>query len=74
MQKSSYLQQHKEKKSINQNQGWEPIHENYKATENTSKHNPKKKTKANNQQKSSKNPMQKELMAMKWQWMITKNI
>jgi hypothetical protein len=45
LQKSSYLQQHKEKKSINQNQGWEPIHENYKATENTSKHNPKKKQK-----------------------------
>jgi len=41
--------QHKrreEKKSpINKNQGWEPIHQKYKANEITSTHNPKKKQK-----------------------------
>ncbi len=32
---------------------------------------PKEKTKANNQQKLGENPMQKGLMAMKWQSTIT---
>jgi hypothetical protein len=30
------------------------IHQKYKANENTSRHNPKKKTKANNQQQSTR--------------------
>ncbi len=33
------------KNTANKNQGWEPIHQKYKANENTSKHNPKKKEK-----------------------------
>jgi hypothetical protein len=33
---------------VNKNQGWEPIHQKYKANENTSRHHPKK-TKANEQ-------------------------
>jgi hypothetical protein len=36
----------KEKKNhVNKNQGWEPIHKKYKAKENISRHNPKKKQK-----------------------------
>jgi len=63
----------KKKNHVNKNQGWEPIHQKYKANENTSTHNPKKKRqKANNQQKSSKDPMQRGLMITKWQSMITK--
>jgi hypothetical protein len=30
---------------VNKNQGWEPIHQKYKANENTITHNPKKKQK-----------------------------
>jgi hypothetical protein len=52
---------HYKKNSVNKNQGWEPIQQKYKANENTSRHNPKK----NNQQKSSKDPMQSVLMATK---------
>jgi hypothetical protein len=33
------------KSPVNTNQGWEPIHQNYNANENTSRHNPKKKQK-----------------------------
>jgi hypothetical protein len=33
------------RKILYQNQGWEPIHQKYKAKESTSKHNPKKKQK-----------------------------
>jgi hypothetical protein len=33
------------KNLINKNQGWEPIHQKYKANDNTSRHNPKKKQK-----------------------------
>jgi hypothetical protein len=33
------------KNPVNKNQGWEPMHPKYKANENTSKHNPKKKQK-----------------------------
>jgi hypothetical protein len=40
----------------------EPIHQINKANENRSRH---KKTKANNQQKSGKDPMQRGLMATK---------
>ncbi len=45
----------------NKNQGWKPIHQKYKANENTSRHNPKKKTKANNQQNLSTDLMQRGL-------------
>jgi hypothetical protein len=34
-----------EENPVNKNQGWEPIHQKYKANENTSRHNPKKKNK-----------------------------
>jgi hypothetical protein len=44
---------------ITKNQRWKPIHQEYKANENTSKHNPKKKEKTNNQQKSDKKPYAK---------------
>jgi hypothetical protein len=40
----------KKKNLVYKNQGWEPIHQKYKANESTSRHNPKKK-KTNNQQK-----------------------
>ncbi len=60
------------KNPVNKNQGWESIYQKYKANENTSRHNPKEKKKANNQQKSGKDPMQRGLMATKWQSMITK--
>jgi hypothetical protein len=39
------------KNPINKNQGWEPIHQKYKANVNKIRHNPKKKTKANNHPK-----------------------
>jgi hypothetical protein len=42
------------KNPVNKNQGWESIHQKYKANENTTSHNPKKKQKQNNQQKSGK--------------------
>jgi hypothetical protein len=32
----------KKKNPVSKNQGWEPIHQKYKANENTSRHNPKK--------------------------------
>ncbi len=41
----------------------EPIHQKYKAYENTSRHNLKKNTKANNQLKSDKDPMQRNKLA-----------
>jgi hypothetical protein len=37
----------KKKNHVNKNQRWEPIHQKYKANENTSRHNPKKE-KTNN--------------------------
>jgi hypothetical protein len=44
----------------------EPIHQKYKANENKSRQNPKKKkTKVNNQQKSGKGPIQQGFMATK---------
>jgi hypothetical protein len=52
----------KKKNHVNKNQGWEPIHQKYKAI---NKHKPKGKKKTNNQQKSGKDPMQKGLMATK---------
>jgi hypothetical protein len=35
----------RKKNSLYQNQGWEPIHQKYKANESTSRHTPKKKQK-----------------------------
>jgi hypothetical protein len=49
----------KKKNLVNKIQGWEPILQKYKANENTSRHNPKKKKQINNQQKSGKNHMQR---------------
>jgi hypothetical protein len=43
----------------------EPIHQNYKANENTSTHNPKKKQKQTINKNSNKDPMQRKLVAMK---------
>jgi hypothetical protein len=48
-----------ERNPVNKNQGWEPIHQKYKAKENTSKHNPEKR------QKSGKDLMQRGLTTMK---------
>jgi hypothetical protein len=61
-----------EEKPVNKNQGWEPIHQKYKAKENTSKHNPKRKQKWTINKKSNKDPMQKGLMITKWHLIITK--
>jgi hypothetical protein len=55
----------KKKDPINKNHGWEPIQQKYKVNENTSRRNPKKKTRANNRQKLGEDPMQRGLMAMK---------
>jgi hypothetical protein len=43
---------------VNKNQGWEPIQQKYKANENTSRHNPKKKQKRTINNKSGKEIMQ----------------
>jgi hypothetical protein len=40
---------HKKKNPVNKNQGWEPIQQKYNANDNTNRHNPKQKPKANNQ-------------------------
>jgi hypothetical protein len=40
-----WVDRKKKKNIVNKNQGWEPIHQKYKANENTSRHNPKKSTK-----------------------------
>jgi hypothetical protein len=53
----SPFEKKKKKDHVNKNQGCEPIHQKYKANENKSRYNPKKK------QKSSKDPMQRVLMA-----------
>jgi hypothetical protein len=43
----AHFRLYKEKKQtlVNKNQGWEPIHQKYKANENITRHNPKKKQK-----------------------------
>jgi hypothetical protein len=61
----SNLHLKRKKNLVNKNQGWEPIHQKYKANENTSRHNPKKKTKVNNQQKLIKDLMQRGFMTTK---------
>jgi hypothetical protein len=45
------------KKTVDKNQGWEPIQQKYKANKKTSGHNPKRKQKQNNQQKSGEDLM-----------------
>jgi hypothetical protein len=55
----------KNKNPGNKNQGWKPIHQKYKANENTSRHNPKKKNKANNRQKLGRDLMQRGLTVIK---------
>jgi len=42
----------KNENPVNKNQGWEPIHQKYKANENTSRYHPKKKKPKANEQKS----------------------
>jgi hypothetical protein len=44
----------RKKSHVYKNQGHEPIHQNYKVNDSTSRHNPKKKMKTNNQQKIGK--------------------
>jgi hypothetical protein len=46
-------------------QGWEPIHQKYKANENTSRHKPKGKKTQTIIKKSCKNLMQRKVKAMK---------
>jgi hypothetical protein len=41
----------KKKNHVNKDQGWEPIHQKYKANENTSRHNPKNKSKQSTKSK-----------------------
>jgi hypothetical protein len=41
----AWIPKHKEENLVNKNQGGEPIHQKYKANENTSRQNPKKKQK-----------------------------
>jgi len=50
------------KSLVNKNQGWEPIHQKYKANENTSRHNPKKKQKQTMNKKSCKDLTRRRLM------------
>ncbi len=60
-------QKNRKEKHVNQNEAWEPIHQKYKANENTTKHNPKKKQKQtiNKNHVKSKDLMQRGLMATK---------
>ncbi len=53
------------KNTVNKNQGWEPIHQKYKANENTSKHNPKKKQKQTINKKKSGKTLCKECSWLK---------
>jgi hypothetical protein len=46
----------KKKNPVYKNQGWEPIHQKYKANESTSRHIPKEK---NESQQSRKNKQKK---------------
>jgi hypothetical protein len=52
------------KNLVNKNQGWEPIQQKYKAKENTSRHNLKKKQKKNNQQRSGKDQCFPDILNM----------
>jgi hypothetical protein len=56
----------REKNLVNKIQGWESIHQKYKANENTSKHNPNKKQKQTiNKKKSGKNLVQRRVTIKK---------
>ncbi len=55
----------RKKNPVKKNQGWDPINQKCKANENTSRRNPKKNTKANNQQNPGKDPMQRGFMVTK---------
>jgi hypothetical protein len=56
----------REKNLINKIQGWESIHQKYKANENTSKHNPNKKQKQTiNKRKSGKSFVQRRVTIKK---------
>jgi hypothetical protein len=59
---NTFISLNKKKNCVNKNQRCQPIHQKYKAKENTYKHNPKKKK---NQQKSSKDLMQRGFMVTK---------
>jgi hypothetical protein len=59
----------KKKNPVNKNQGWEPIHQKYKANENTNRHNPKKKQKQTinkNQVKAKENIVQAMMKVSGW--------
>jgi hypothetical protein len=54
------------KKLVNKNQGWDPMHQKYKANENSSRHNSKKnKSKQTTKKTSSNNLVQRGLTTMK---------
>jgi hypothetical protein len=55
------------KNPVNKNQGWESIHQKYKANENTSRHNPKKK------QKQTMNKNQVKTLCKKDSWLQDDN-
>jgi hypothetical protein len=52
---------------VNQNQGWEPIHQKYKANENTNRHNPKKN------QKNTTNKNQAKILCKEDSWLWNDN-
>jgi hypothetical protein len=57
----------KKKNLTNKNQGWEPIHQKYKANENTRTQvdTTQREKKSKQSTKIGKDPMQKQLMATK---------
>jgi len=58
----------KKKNHANKNQGWEPIDQKYKANENTSTHNPKKK-----RQKQTINKNQVKTLCKEDSWLGNDN-
>ncbi len=54
-------------KSCKSSQGWEPIHQKYKANENTNRHNPKKK------QKNTTNKNQAKILCKEDSWLWNDN-
>jgi hypothetical protein len=59
------IHQEKKKNLVNKNQGCEPIDQKYKANENISRHNPKKKNKSKQSTKLCKDRMQRGPMVSK---------
>jgi hypothetical protein len=49
---------------VNQNQGWEPIYQKYKANENKNRRNPKKKQKQTTNKNQAKNLCEED----SWLW------